>query len=189
MHTVPESGTFCTLVDGWVDIEGVRNQSSHPSPTIRHKSTPAQLVSTASSIPGQLRDAGFDRKAVGRRVARSEWIRLAPGVFAVASAPPIWERQLSAAILSRSSAIVGGRSAAFLHGFQGFGRTRPEIMVPWVRQREVSDSPSDSDQLLYLSFDDGHTRFHDNFPCRNAADIGGRRVKKAPLRKHLKRAC
>ncbi len=67
---------------------------------------------------------------VRHRLTTGDWIRLAARVYALASAPPTWERQLSAAVLSRPEAIVSGRSAATLHRFEGFVRGRPEIMVP-----------------------------------------------------------
>jgi very-short-patch-repair endonuclease len=78
----------------------------------------------------QLRAAGIDRSAVGRRIKNEEWVRLAPGVYAVASASPTWERQQSAAILGHPRAIVGGAAAARLHGIQGFERAHPVILVP-----------------------------------------------------------
>jgi very-short-patch-repair endonuclease len=78
----------------------------------------------------QARAAGFDRDAVARRTAQRAWIRLAPGVYAVASAPPIWERQLSASVLSHPRAIVGGAAAAALYEFPGFKRPRPVVIVP-----------------------------------------------------------
>ncbi len=78
----------------------------------------------------QLRAAGVDKRAVARRLARGAWIVLAPGVYAVSSSPPSWERKISAAVLSRPRAIVGGRTAAYLHGFPGFAKSRPMIIVP-----------------------------------------------------------
>jgi hypothetical protein len=78
----------------------------------------------------QAREAGFDKRAVGRRVGSGEWIRLDHSVLALASSPPKWERQLAAAILSRPQAIVTGTTAAHLHGLRGFRRARPVILVP-----------------------------------------------------------
>lgn len=78
----------------------------------------------------QLREAGFDRFAVGRRVGSGEWIRVCPNVFSLASAPPKWERQMAAAILSRQEAYVAGRSAAYLLGFKGFSKAKPTVVVP-----------------------------------------------------------
>lgn len=68
---------------------------------------------------------------IRRRLESGAWIRLAPGVYAVASAPPKWERQLAAAVLSQPEAIVAGASAAHLLGFEGFRKGRPEIVVPY----------------------------------------------------------
>lgn len=67
---------------------------------------------------------------VYRRVQSGAWIRLAPKVYALASAPPKWERQVAAAVLSRPRALVSGSSAAYLHGLDGFRPGRPEITVP-----------------------------------------------------------
>lgn len=67
---------------------------------------------------------------MGRNVKSGAWLRLAPGVWAVSSAPPIWERQLSAAVLSRPRAIVGGQAAAAIHRIGGFTKPRPVIIVP-----------------------------------------------------------
>jgi len=77
----------------------------------------------------QLREAGFDKSAVLRRVESGHWIRLDHGVYCVASAPPKWERLLSAAVLSRKSAVITGKPAAHLAGLRGFGRVRPVIYV------------------------------------------------------------
>lgn len=78
----------------------------------------------------QIREAGYDRSAVQRRVRSGEWIRLCPNVFCLRSAPPKWERQLAAAVLSRRNAIVAGSSAAYLLGFRGYRKGRPTILVP-----------------------------------------------------------
>lgn len=72
---------------------------------------------------------GMTPKMVHTRLAAGAWIRMAPSVYAVASAPPKWERQMAAALLTRTGSIVAGRSAAFVHGFSDFGGTRPVIMI------------------------------------------------------------
>lgn len=78
----------------------------------------------------QAREAGFDRFAVRRRIESGEWLRLCPNVYCLASAPPRWERQLAAAVLSRPRAYVGGVSAAYLLGLRGFAKGRPTVVVP-----------------------------------------------------------
>lgn len=78
----------------------------------------------------QAHRAGMTDNMIHTRLTAGSWIRLAAGVYAVASAPPRWERQVAAAVLSRPRAIVGGKTAAHLHGFEGFNKGRPEIIVP-----------------------------------------------------------
>jgi len=78
----------------------------------------------------QARLAGYDKHAVARRLASGDWRQFDYRVFGLASAPATWERQLSVAVLSRPSAIVGGRSAAYLHDFPGFAKSKPVIVVP-----------------------------------------------------------
>lgn len=78
----------------------------------------------------QARQAGFDKDAVRRRLVWGAWIKLCPTVYCVASAPPKWERQMAAAILSRPRAVAAGGSAAHLHRLQTFRPLRPVILVP-----------------------------------------------------------
>lgn len=77
----------------------------------------------------QARRAGLTPKMIETRLASGAWLRLGPAVYALASAPPKWERQLAAALLTKREAIVAGRSAAHLHGFEGFNASRPVIMI------------------------------------------------------------
>lgn len=77
----------------------------------------------------QAQKAGFSSRMILTRVQNGAWIRLAPSVHALASAPPKWERQIAAALLTREGSIVAGRSAAYLHEFDGFGPGRPVIMI------------------------------------------------------------
>ena len=77
----------------------------------------------------QAHKARHTAKMIHVRVSNGTWIRLAPSVFALASAPPKWERQMAGALLSREGSIVAGRSAAYLHGFDGFGPSRPVVMI------------------------------------------------------------
>jgi hypothetical protein len=77
----------------------------------------------------QAEQAGFSPRMILTRINNGAWIRLAPGVYALASAPPKWDRQLAAALLTREGSIAAGRSAAYLHEFPGFGPARPVIMI------------------------------------------------------------
>lgn len=78
----------------------------------------------------QARASGFDKHAVARRLASKAWIQLDYRVFGLPSAAATWERQMWIALLSRPAAVVGGRAAAHMHGFKGFKRTKPVIVVP-----------------------------------------------------------
>jgi very-short-patch-repair endonuclease len=78
----------------------------------------------------QARTAGLSERMVEHRIRTGAWIRMSGGVYALASSPPTWERQLSATVLSRPGSVVAGASAASLHGFEGFGQGRPVVMVP-----------------------------------------------------------
>jgi len=78
----------------------------------------------------QARAKGMTDEMISYRLKSGRWLRLASGVYAYASAPPKWHRQVSAAVLSQPEAIVAGRSAAHLHGFDGFGIGRPELIIP-----------------------------------------------------------
>ena len=78
----------------------------------------------------QARAAGFDYSAIQRRVAARRWVQLDHSVYGLRSAASSWERQVWAAYLSRTRAIVGGASAAYLHGLRGFRPKRPVIVVP-----------------------------------------------------------
>lgn len=78
----------------------------------------------------QVLAAGLSEHAIAHRLDQGRWIALSPGVYAAASSLPTWERQLSAALLSRPESIAAGRSAAHLHRFNGIGKGRPVIMGP-----------------------------------------------------------
>jgi len=77
----------------------------------------------------QARSAGLSPRMIRTRIDSGAWVRLAPSIYAVASAPPKWERQMAAALLTRPGAIVAGRSAAYLHDFPGSSPGRPMMMI------------------------------------------------------------
>lgn len=94
--------------------------------------------------------AGLTSKMIHTRLASGAWIRLAPSVFAMASAPPKWERQMAAALLSRDGSIAAGASAAFLHEFEGFTAGRPVIMVQRGRQCAIASGGCDSEPSIRI---------------------------------------
>lgn len=77
----------------------------------------------------QAHSVGFTPKMVETRRTNGAWVKMAPAVYTLASAPPKWERQVAAALLTRPGALVAGRSAAYLHGHERFRPGRPVIVV------------------------------------------------------------
>jgi hypothetical protein len=76
-------------------------------------------------------EAGATNDGIQHRLVTGAWNRMAPGVYSVASAPATWERDLAASILSRPGSLACRRSAARLHGLEGFRTSRPEIVIPY----------------------------------------------------------
>jgi hypothetical protein len=77
----------------------------------------------------QASSVGMTPKMIETRRVNGAWVPMAPSVYALRSAPPKWERQMAAALLTREGAIVAGRAAAYLHDLPGFRQSRPTIMV------------------------------------------------------------
>lgn len=80
---------------------------------------------------GQVLDAGGTASLIDHRLEVGAWEALASGIYAARSAPVTWERDLSAALLSRPGSMACRRSAAILHGLDGFRTRRPEIVIPY----------------------------------------------------------
>jgi very-short-patch-repair endonuclease len=78
----------------------------------------------------QARGLGATDSMIRQRAQIGEWVRLARGVYALASHPPTWRRQYKAAELSKVGAAICGRAAAMVHGFEGAKVVRPAIVVP-----------------------------------------------------------
>jgi hypothetical protein len=68
-------------------------------------------------------------RIVDRLVANGDWVRLAPGVFALNAFPLTWKRQYKAAELSISGSSIAGLAAARVLGFDGFPVVRPELVA------------------------------------------------------------
>jgi very-short-patch-repair endonuclease len=73
---------------------------------------------------------GLSKKQIDHRVQTAQWIRIAPGLYALPGNPATWERQVMAAVLAEPRAVASGGTAAVLHEFQDFRRGHPEITVP-----------------------------------------------------------
>lgn len=81
----------------------------------------------------QLREIGVSPGFIDRRLASGEWTRLGSRVVAVSGAPDGPLRRCAAALVSRPHAFLSGRTAAWLHGFDGVAEPKlPEITVPFT---------------------------------------------------------
>ena len=79
----------------------------------------------------QLIAAGYTDGVLTRATRTGRLLRLTKGVYADASHPANWQRQLMAAVLVHGGrAAVTGRAAAALWGFDGFKAVRPQLLVP-----------------------------------------------------------
>jgi very-short-patch-repair endonuclease/predicted transcriptional regulator of viral defense system len=87
----------------------------------------------------QLRAAGVSQQRRRTMIANGTLVPHLPGVFLVGGSPPSWRRSLSAATLWLPGAWASHRSAAALHGLEGFDRAPIEIVVErWSRSRRAT---------------------------------------------------
>lgn len=99
----------------------------------------ARLLSLAEAQAGvltldQAADLGVGPWAV-RRLATSQWQRLAPGVFYLGLGPPPWRAQAWAGLLvGGPQARLAGEAAAHLHGLLPEPPPTVEVLVPLDRQ-------------------------------------------------------
>jgi len=70
----------------------------------------------------QLRAAGVSWKRQNALIAGGVWERLHPGVVALTGSADTWEQQVMAATLAVKGAVACGRTAARLHGLDGYRR-------------------------------------------------------------------
>jgi len=76
----------------------------------------------------QARAAGITRAALRHRVRVNRWMRVCPGVFRLAGAPPTWELRVFAAVAGTApQAAASHRAAAQLLGIPGFTGNWVEI--------------------------------------------------------------
>ena len=93
---------------------------------------------------------GFSPRMIQHRLACGAWIRLAAAIYALASAPSTWKRQVKAAELSLAGAVISHRAAAVLHGVDGFKPGAIDITVartgpsrsPWAVVHRRRSTPS-----------------------------------------------
>lgn len=79
----------------------------------------------------QVLESGATPSLIDHRLDVGEWVSVAPGIYTARSSSPTWERDLTAALLSRPGSLACRRSAAILHDLEGFRARRPEIVIPY----------------------------------------------------------
>ena len=109
------------------------------------KDAVAQLSSMSAQQLGlftrdDARAVGLSRERLRRLVERGVVERAAPSVFRFSAAPRSWEQRVLAAVLDGGPECVAShRTAAALHGFDGFPRDTVEILLPMrIRHRRTA---------------------------------------------------
>ncbi|MDN7122814.1 hypothetical protein INN71_15595 [Nocardioides sp. ChNu-153] len=78
----------------------------------------------------QLRELGFHREEVRRRVAAGTWVVRTPTVVSTTSGPPVEEQRLWIAVLHPSGpSALAGRTALALHGLSGWSTREVSVVV------------------------------------------------------------
>lgn len=95
----------------------------------------AKVSSLASTQHGGVAASQLDRLGVSTSL-RSKWVargllqRAGPRAFVVAGSEPTWRREAwTAAVNVHGLGFVAGRTAARIHGLDGFGDGPPEVLV------------------------------------------------------------
>lgn len=89
----------------------------------------------------QLDQAGVPVTARGRRVASGWWVRAAPGVWILPSAPLTFEQRLwTAALAVGPESVVSHEAAAELHGIRNVARGRVTLTVPHSGYHRVANA-------------------------------------------------
>ncbi|MBN4047654.1 type IV toxin-antitoxin system AbiEi family antitoxin domain-containing protein [Acidimicrobiaceae bacterium AH-315-P05] len=84
---------------------------------------------------GQARGSGLTSRQIDRRVKSGEWVRVYPSIYRHGAIAPTWYSEMLAACHS-AGGIASHRSAAYLHGFDGFKPTRRELVVAHGQRRQ-----------------------------------------------------
>lgn len=82
----------------------------------------------------QVLAAGLSSAAIGRRLDSGQWEAVHRGVYRHRAVPETWESRLLAAVFG-TDGVASHRSAARLHGLDGFGAWRPEVTIANRRRR------------------------------------------------------
>jgi len=108
-------------------------RGSRVSPEVAIAAVAAQQFGVFTSQ--QAKRAGFTARAIRRRCESGKWIVVHRGVYALASAPHCWERNVYAAVISFGPAVAAsGPTAAHLLGLTERMPVTVDVAVP-ARQR------------------------------------------------------
>src|SRR4051812_28102767 len=91
----------------------------------------ARLAATQHGVltTTQALATGMSHDAIGKRIKRGRWERVARGVHRIAGAPGTWEQRLMIGVLAaRSGGAVARRSAAALWELPGFPREPVDVV-------------------------------------------------------------
>jgi len=102
----------------------------------------------AAATDRQVRAAGITLRQQKAHLASGVWIRHCPGVIGPSGAPDTWERRVKVATLAVPGAVACGRTAARIHGLDGFRhfaqvkiavpRTGRKVDVPGVKYTRMN---------------------------------------------------
>lgn len=77
----------------------------------------------------QALEAGITPSMMRTRLSNGRWVKLDTAVYGTPSAPATWKRSVMAAVLAEPWAVASHRSAAVIHGLDGFRQGRPEVTI------------------------------------------------------------
>ncbi|MFT3855366.1 MAG: hypothetical protein QM733_21935 [Ilumatobacteraceae bacterium] len=129
----------------------------------------ASIAACAAANHGVVGATDIERAGVAGST-RARWLRqgllerLGPRSFAVAGAPPSWQRRLAATLVDLDGrGFLAGRTVARLQGLDGFGGQPVEVLVP--RAAKQIAVPSARLASTRLPLDRGDTVIVQGFRC------------------------
>ena len=114
----------------------------------------------------QVRAAGISLKRQNALIASDVWKRVHPGVIGLTGAADTWERKVMAAALAVKGAVACGRTAARVHGLDGYRNYAGiKIAVPRSARRVKIDGV----KYTRLDLDDEDTTVVNGIPVTTVA--------------------
>jgi len=116
----------------------------------------------------QALECGMSRRQIGLRIESGAWIAQGRGVYLHSAVPPSWRASLLSACF-RFGAVASHRSAAVLHGIDGFRPGRRELLVARGKQRSALRRGLDIHLHESTQMDRADVTFRDHIPCTGLA--------------------